>query len=41
MINDYEEHLLQKCFDTQYEQQMELVNTQYDNNEYTPPPFSI
>jgi len=36
IINDYEERLLEKCFDKQYEQQINLVNTQYE-----PPPFSI
>lgn len=32
-IKDYEEKLLEKCFDTQYEQQINLINTQYE-----PPP---
>lgn len=35
-ISDYEEKLLEKCFDKAYEQQINLVNTQYD-----PPPFCL
>lgn len=36
-INDYEEKLLQKCFDNHYEEQINLINTQYE----PPLPFSI
>ncbi len=32
-ISDYEEKLLEKCFDKKYEQQINFVSTQYE------PPF--